>query len=71
MQLESVNMVDAGGISALTKLIEHGKKNHVQIMLTNVQEQPLHTLKKANLTVHDDVLQIFPTLQEACAAANL
>ncbi len=68
IQLESVNMLDAGGMAALKKLIEQGKKTRTQIMLTDLQEQPLNTLQKYNLDTTDEVLKIFPTLADACKA---
>lgn len=71
VQLESVTMLDAGGIAALNKLTEHCKKNNAQIILTDLQEQPLSTLKKSNIDTQNNVLQISPTLQEACATASI
>ncbi len=71
VQLESVTMLDAGGIAALNKLIEHCKRNNTQIILTDLQEQPLSTLKKSNLDTQNNVLRISPTLHEACVTASL
>ncbi|MES2822689.1 MAG: C4-dicarboxylic acid transporter DauA [Pseudomonadota bacterium] len=71
VQLESVTLLDAGGIAALNKLIEHCKKNNAQMILTDLQEQPLSTLKKSNVDTQNNVLRISPTLQEACATASL
>ena len=51
LHMESVNMLDAGGIASLKKLIEHCHKTNTQLQLMNLQEQPLHTLKKSTIDV--------------------
>ena len=69
LHLNAVNMLDAGGISALNKLIEHCEKIQTRILLSELQEQPLLTLKHHHIEEHCGALQIYPTLEEACAAA--
>ncbi len=65
LYLDNVTMLDAGGISALTKLIEHCKKNSAQLILTDVQFQPLKALAKANIQAIDNVFQFRSHLHHA------
>lgn len=68
LQLDDVNLLDAGGMSALNKLLEHCAKIQARIFLTDLQQQPLLTLKHHHIEEHSSILQIFATLEEACAA---
>lgn len=70
LHLDKVNMLDAGGMSALNKLIGHCAKMRAQVYLTDIQEQPLLTLKKYHMEEHTTVFRIFPSLGEACAATS-
>ncbi len=65
LYLDNVTMLDAGGISALTKLIEHCKKNSAQLILTDIQFQPLKALAKANIQAIDNVFQFRSCLHQA------
>lgn len=71
LHLDNVNMLDAGGMSALNKLIEHCANINAKIFLTDVQEQPLATLKKYHIEEHTEVLHIFVDINEACDAITL
>ncbi|MBY6185393.1 C4-dicarboxylic acid transporter DauA [Marinobacter hydrocarbonoclasticus] len=64
LQMYSVALLDAGGLSALNKLIEQCRENRTQLMVCELQFQPLKTLAKAGVTPIDGVLRFFPTLEE-------
>jgi sulfate permease, SulP family len=65
LYLDGVNLLDAGGISALNKLISHCAKAHSELILTDVQFQPLKALAKAHTIPVDGVFRLFSTFQEA------
>lgn len=65
LYLDNVTMLDAGGVSALTKLIAHCEKVGAQLTLTDVQFQPLKTLTKANIKPVDGTLRLYPRLDNA------
>ena len=69
--LDNVNLLDAGGVAALTKLITHCQKKHAQLILTDVQFQPLKALAKAHIEPIDGVFRLYPQLQDACAQSAL
>lgn len=65
---DNVSMLDAGGVSALSKLIDHCDQVQAQLILTDVQSQPLETLAKAQVAKVEGVFYIYPHLQDALAA---
>ncbi len=65
LYLDNVTMLDAGGVSALTKLITHCEKTGVQLVLTDLQFQPLKTLAKANIKPIEGVFRLYPRLVDA------
>lgn len=65
LYLDNVTMLDAGGLSALAKLITHCEKNRAQLVLTDVQFQPLKTLAKANIKSIEGVFRLYPRLGDA------
>jgi sulfate permease, SulP family len=65
LYMDNVTLLDAGGISALTKLIAHCKKMGTQLILTDIHQQPMQALKKANIESIEGVLHILPDLQRA------
>jgi sulfate permease, SulP family len=70
LYLDGVSILDAGGISALNKLISHCAKVHAELVLTDVQFQPLKALAKANTIKIEGVFRLFSTLQEARQKIN-
>lgn len=70
LYLDNVNLLDAGGVSSLTKLITHCKTVNAQLILTDVQFQPLKTLAKAHIEPVEGVFRLCPRLQDAVALAN-
>ncbi len=69
--LDNVNLLDAGGVAALTKLINHCRKEQAQLILTDVQFQPLKALAKAHIEPIEGVFRLYPQLQDACAQSAL
>lgn len=65
LTMEGVPMLDAGGLSALEKLIAKCAKNNTRILLTDLQFQPLKTLAKAGIKPVKNVSYFYPTLKEA------
>ena len=70
LYLDGVSILDAGGVSALNKLILHCEKNQSQLVLTNLQPQPLKTLKKAHTEKINGVFYIFANIENACEHIN-
>lgn len=65
---DNVSLLDAGGLSALTKLLSECQQRQTQLILTNIQFQPLKTLAKAQLIPIPGVLRLYPKLTDACQA---
>lgn len=63
--MESVTILDAGGMSALNKFITHCGRLNTQVLLADVQFQPLKTLKKANFNPDPGVCSMYSTLSLA------
>ncbi len=68
LYLDNVNVLDAGGVAALNKLISHCQKVGARVILTDVQFQPLKTLAKARVEPIEGVFRLYPSLSDACAA---
>ena len=49
LRMRSVNAIDSTAINALTSLQEKCEKNHVRLILSHVNEQPMTILKKSGL----------------------
>lgn len=69
LYLDGVSILDAGGLAALTKLIEKCKMNHTKLIVADLQFQPIRTLAKAKIQPIEGVLKFYPTLREALAEA--
>lgn len=65
LYLESVSILDAGGLAALNKLISKCEKTNTRIYLVELQFQPLKTLARSNLKPIPNVSAIYATLNEA------
>jgi sulfate permease, SulP family len=65
LYLDNTTLLDAGGVAALTKLISHCHKTGAQLILTDVQRQPLRALAKARLEPIEGVFRLYPDLQTA------
>jgi len=68
--LDGVNLLDAGGVSALNKLIAHCTKMQSQLVLTDLQFQPLKSLAKSHVIPIERVFRLFPTIDLAITSLN-
>lgn len=68
LSLEEVPLLDAGGLSALSKLIEKYRQEKTQIIISDLQFQPLKTLARAKVRPIDGVSRFFPSVHEAVQA---
>ncbi|QDF67798.1 C4-dicarboxylic acid transporter DauA [Shewanella sp. SNU WT4] len=67
LQLEGVTLLDAGGLAALTKLIDLCRHNQTHLLICELQFQPLRTLARAKIEPIEGVLTFYPSLQDALA----
>lgn len=70
LYLEGVRLLDAGGIAALNKLIGHCRKVGAQLVLTDVQFQPLKSMARARMQPIDGVFRLYSRLPQAIEAAS-
>ena len=63
--LDGVNLLDAGGVSALNKLISHCIKTQSQLALTDLQFQPLKALAKSRVVPIEGVFRLYPNIDLA------
>ncbi len=70
LQLEAVPLLDAGGLSALNKLVNQCRQDHTRVIFTELQFQPLKTLARANVKPVEGVSSYCPSLEEALAAES-
>ncbi|WP_049721207.1 C4-dicarboxylic acid transporter DauA [Gilvimarinus polysaccharolyticus] len=70
LTMESVPILDAGGLSALSKLMTAQCDAGVKVFMCEWQFQPLKTLAKAKLTPDGDIVRFFDSLENAEAAAK-
>ncbi|MCQ2408497.1 MAG: SulP family inorganic anion transporter [Oscillospiraceae bacterium] len=50
IRMRNVPAIDAAGVEALTDIVRRCEKNHVQVVFSHVNEQPMHVMTKAGLT---------------------
>lgn len=65
LYLDAVPVLDAGGLAALEQLIQNCARKHTQILLADIQFQPLRTLARAGVRPIKGVSSFYPTLDEA------
>lgn len=65
LYMDGVPLLDAGGLAALNKLISKCAKNHTELLIADLQFQPLKTLARAGVKPLPGVLSFYPTLREA------
>jgi SulP family sulfate permease len=63
--LDGVTVLDAGGLSALNKLIATCQNDGTRIVIADLQSQPQRTLSRGGVGPVEGVLQFTPTLREA------
>ncbi|MGL5361068.1 MAG: SulP family inorganic anion transporter, partial [Shewanella sp.] len=69
LYLDGVSILDAGGLAALSKLIDKCQKNNTKLLIADLQFQPIRTLARAKIQPIDGVLKFYPTLREALSEA--
>ena len=62
---DGVSLLDAGGLAALNKLISKCQRDNTELMIADLQFQPLKTLAKAGVQPIPGILSFYPTLREA------
>ncbi|MEH6560293.1 MAG: C4-dicarboxylic acid transporter DauA [Marinobacter sp.] len=67
LYVDGVTVLDAGGLSALNKLIATCQHDGTRIVIADMQSQPQRTLARGGLGPVEGVLQFTPTLREALA----
>ncbi|WP_422459659.1 MULTISPECIES: C4-dicarboxylic acid transporter DauA [unclassified Endozoicomonas] len=65
LQMENVHLLDAGGLSALTRLIEQCRKHHTRLLISELQFQPLKNLARAGVEPVEGVVKFYPSLNDA------
>jgi sulfate permease, SulP family len=65
LYMDGVTILDAGGLSALNKLIDTCRQDGTQVVIADLQFQPLRTLARAGVTPEEGVVRFYPTLDEA------
>jgi SulP family sulfate permease len=67
LYMDGVTVLDAGGLSALNKLIATCQNDGTRIVIADLQSQPQRTLARGGLGPVDGVLQFTSSLREALA----
>ncbi|KXS48064.1 MAG: sulfate transporter, partial [Marinobacter sp. T13-3] len=70
LYMDGVTVLDAGGLSALGKLIETCRESGSQVIVADLQFQPLRALARAGLAPEEGVSRFTPTLEAALNAAG-
>ncbi|WP_323751600.1 C4-dicarboxylic acid transporter DauA [Marinobacter sp.] len=70
LYMDGVTVLDAGGLSALNKLIASCREAHTQILIADLQFQPLRTLARAGVQPEPGVSSFYPTLGAALEVAS-
>lgn len=70
LNLDAVPLLDAGGLSALTKFINACSKYSTKLVMSDIQFQPLKTLARAGTRPIEGLLIFASTLDEAVSEAR-
>ncbi len=65
LHMDAVTMIDAGGLSALRKLLAQCEKNKTRLLLTNIQGQPLRALLRAKLKPGEVGIEFYAKVEDA------
>ncbi|WP_336365773.1 C4-dicarboxylic acid transporter DauA [Marinobacter sp. C2H3] len=65
LMMDGVTVLDAGGLSALIRLLEACRRSGTEVVITDLQFQPLKTLARAGVRPEPGVSEFFPSLEEA------
>ncbi|WP_233008305.1 C4-dicarboxylic acid transporter DauA [Rheinheimera faecalis] len=63
--MDAVTLMDAGGLSAFTKLVSLAEKQGTHLLVTDLTFQPLKTLAKAKVQPLPGILSFYSTLADA------
>lgn len=70
LHMQRVPTIDISGIVALKSSLESLYKNHIRVILADVQPQPMEALERAGVTSEDNRLAICPTLADSISMAK-
>ena len=70
LYLDGVPVLDAGGLSALERLMHKCAEEKTYLMLADLQFQPLKTLARAGIEPRDGEFALYSNLVDALAAAH-
>lgn len=70
LYLDAVPLLDAGGLAALHKFLDKCRKCDTRVILSDLQFQPLRTLRRAELQPEPGVVEFAPSLEEALAMVS-
>ncbi len=65
LYMDGVTLLDAGGVAAMNKLVAACAREGKQLVIADLQFQPLKTLARANVQPVAGVTSFYPTLNEA------
>lgn len=70
LYMDAVPLLDAGGLSALHKFIDKCRRSNVQVVISDLQFQPLRTLRRAEIQPAPGALAFTSTLDDALQLAR-
>jgi SulP family sulfate permease len=65
LYMDGVTLLDAGGVAAMNKLVDYCAKEQKELVIADLQFQPLKTLARANVKPIEGVTTFYSTLHEA------
>jgi SulP family sulfate permease len=65
LHMDGVSLLDAGGLTALNKLVSHCRRTGTRLLVAELQFQPLKTLARAGVKPIEGVLSFHASLPEA------
>ena len=65
LYMDGVTLLDAGGVAAMNKLVAYCAREGKQVIIADLQFQPLKTLARAKVEPMPGVTCFYPTLNEA------
>jgi SulP family sulfate permease len=68
LMMDAVTLMDAGGLSAFTKLVSLAEKQGIHLLVTDLGFQPLKTLAKAKVQPVPGVLSFYSSLTDALSS---
>lgn len=68
IHMDGVPLLDAGGLDGLTSFIKRCKKKRVELILSDIQFQPLRAMVRAEIKPENGNFVVYPTLADALDA---